>query len=213
MIEKNLLIFEQNQQIVLEIIAAMLTTWCVILAAKNKILNWPVSMIASVFYFLIFYKNHFFSDAYLQIAFLIFQTYGWWYWSSLNLSKKEKEITHIPPKFAIKLFVLTTIVYVLWLFFYKKINPTARIPEIDALTTVISLSALYMQVKHWVESWIVWIVVDLIYIPMYLYGNQKITAVLYLLLAAIAIKGYFDWKRIFSNQIKKEGKKPSLYKI
>jgi hypothetical protein len=48
---------------------------------------------------------------------------------------------------------------------------------------------------------------------MYLYGNQKITAVLYLLLAAIAIKGYFDWKRIFSNQIKKEGKKPSSYKI
>lgn len=203
MIEHILSIFEQNQLIVLEIIAAILTIWCVILAAKNKISNWPVSMIASVFYFLIFYKNHFFSDAYLQIAFLIFQTYGWWYWSRLNPSKKEKEITHIPPKFTFKLFVLTTIAYVLWLFFYKKINPTARIPEIDALTTVISLAALYMQVKHWVENWIVWIIVDLIYIPMYIHGENIVTAILYGLLVSIAIKGYFDWKKILTiNNVK-----------
>jgi nicotinamide mononucleotide transporter len=89
------------------------------------------------------------------------------------------------------------------LYCYKKFNPTARIPEIDALTTIMSLTALYMQVKHWIENWIVWIVVDLIYIPMYIYGNQIITAVLYVLLIAIAIKGYFDWKRISTNQITK----------
>ena len=92
MIEKILSIFVQNRIFTLEIIAATLTVWCVLLAATNKILNWPISMIASIFYFVIFFENHFFSDAYLQIAFLIFQTYGWWYWSSFNPSKKEKEI-------------------------------------------------------------------------------------------------------------------------
>ena len=203
MIEKILSIFVQNRIFILEIIAATLTVWCVLLAATNKILNWPISMIASIFYFVIFFENHFFSDAYLQIAFLIFQTYGWWYWSNFNPSKKEKEISKIQKHQMIKLFIVSGFLYVIWLYCYKKFNPTARIPEIDALTTIMSLTALYMQVKHWIENWIVWIVVDLIYIPMYIYGNQIITAVLYVLLIAIAIKGYFDWKRISSNQITK----------
>lgn len=203
MIEKILSIFVQNRIFTLEIIAATLTVWCVLLAATNKILNWPISMIASIFYFVIFFENHFFSDAYLQIAFLIFQTYGWWYWSSFNPSKKEKEISKIQKHQMIKLFIVSGFLYVIWLYCYKKFNPTARIPEIDALTTIVSLTALYMQVKHWIENWIVWIVVDLIYIPMYIYGNQIITAVLYVLLIVIAIKGYFDWKRISSNQITK----------
>jgi nicotinamide mononucleotide transporter len=203
MIEKILSIFVQNRIFILEIIAATLTVWCVLLAATNKILNWPISMIASIFYFVIFFENHFFSDAYLQIAFLIFQTYGWWYWSNFNPSKKEKEISKIQKHQMIKLLFVSGFLYVIWLYCYKKFNPTARIPEIDALTTIVSLTALYMQVKHWIENWIVWIVVDLIYIPMYIYGNQIITAVLYVLLIAIAIKGYFDWKRISSNQITK----------
>ena len=196
MIEKILSYFEQNQSILLEIIAAMLTILCVILAARNNILNWPVSILASVLYFMIFFQNRFFSDAYLQIAFLIFQIYGWWYWSKFNPSKKEKEISKIPKTKSVKLILFTVILYVIWLFIYKKINPTARIPEVDALTTIISLTALYMQVKHWIENWIVWITVDLIYIPMYIYGNQHLTAILYLILAAIAIKGYFDWKKM-----------------
>jgi nicotinamide mononucleotide transporter len=203
MIEKILSIFVQNRIFILEIIAATLTVWCVLLAATNKILNWPISMIASIFYFVIFFENHFFSDAYLQIAFLIFQTYGWWYWSNFNPSKKEKEISKIQKNQMLKLLFVSGFLYVIWLYCYKKFNPTARIPEIDALTTIMSLTALYMQVKHWIENWIVWIVVDLIYIPMYIYGNQIITAVLYVLLIAIAIKGYFDWKRISTNQITK----------
>ncbi len=200
MIEKIFSLFEQNQMLMLEIIAALLTIWCVLLAAKNKILNWPVSMIASVFYFVIFFENRFFSDAYLQIAFLLFQSYGWWYWSNLNPSKKEKEISNIQRLQGFKLFIASSLLYIIWLFIYKKINPTARIPEIDALTTIMSLTALYMQVKHWIENWIVWIIVDLIYIPMYIYGKQYITAILYLLLIAIAVKGYFDWKRISPKQ-------------
>lgn len=195
MIEKIFSLFEQNQMLMPEVIAALLTIWCVLLAAKNKILNWPVSMIASVLYFVIFFENRFFSDAYLQIAFLLFQSYGWWYWSNLNPSKKEKEISNIQKLQALKLLMVSSLLYLIWLFIYKKINPTARIPEIDALTTIMSLTALYMQVKHWIENWIVWIIVDLLYIPMYIYGKQYITAILYLLLIAIAIKGYFDWKK------------------
>ena len=49
-----------------EISAAVLSLWCVWLAAKNNILNWPVAMAASVIYAYVFYQNRFFSETYLQ---------------------------------------------------------------------------------------------------------------------------------------------------
>ncbi len=178
-----------------ESVGAMLTVWCVYLAAQNKIINWPISILASSVYFYVFYQNHFFSDAYLQIVFVLFQLYGWWFWSNLNPSKQLQNISKIDGKSIILLIVISAVLYATWLHFYKTINPTARIPEIDALTTVISLTALYMQAKRWIENWIIWVVVDIIYVPMYIYGDQKITACLYSFLTIMAIYGFKEWQK------------------
>jgi nicotinamide mononucleotide transporter len=180
---------------ILESIGAVLTVCCVYLAAKNKIINWPISILASIVYFFVFYQNHFFSDAYLQMVFLIFQLYGWWFWSNLNPSKQLQKISQINRKSIFILALISVLLYAIWLHFYKKINPTARIPEIDALTTIISLTALYMQAKRWIENWIIWVIVDIIYVPMYIYGHQNITACLYGFLAIMAIYGLKQWKK------------------
>lgn len=196
MLESFFYFFEQNQLLLLEIIGAFLTLWCVYLAAINNIINWPVSMLASVVYFFIFYMNRFFSDAYLQIIFLLFQTYGWWFWSKYNRFKTVKSISNISKRQLLLLVLIATISYLIWYSIYTKINLTARYPSIDSLCTIISLTALYMQAKHWIENWIVWIIVDLIYVPLYILGNQKITAILYLFLIFLAFKGYTDWKKM-----------------
>jgi len=178
-----------------ESVGAMLTVCCVYLAAQNKIINWPISILASIVYFFVFYQNHFFSDAYLQIVFVLFQLYGWWFWSNLNPSKQLQKISKIDGKRITLIIIISTLLYATWLHFYKIINPTARIPEIDALTTVISLTALYMQAKRYIENWIIWVVVDIIYVPMYIYGNQNITACLYGFLSIMAIYGYKEWQK------------------
>ena len=195
-LQEILSIIEQNKLFVLETIGAIFTLWCVFLASKNKIANWPISMIATVVYFFVFYINHLFSDAYLQVIFLFIQAYGWWYWSSLNKNRKEKVISSIPNKTLLILSVTSLIGYLAWYKVYININLNARTPAIDALCTIISLSALFMQAIHWLENWIIWILVDLIYVPMYIYSEQYITAILYSLLIILAIKGYFDWKKI-----------------
>ena len=183
-----------------ETIGAVLTVWCVYLASQNKILNWPISIAASILYFYIFYRNHFFSDAYLQIIFILFQIYGWWFWSNKNPSKQEQQINKISRSNIILLTIISALLYIIWIHYYKIINPTARIPEIDALTTIISLTALFMQAKRWIENWIVWIAVDIIYVPMYIYGKQFITAALYSFLIAMAIYGLIEWKKKLNSQ-------------
>jgi nicotinamide mononucleotide transporter len=178
-----------------ESVGAMLTVWCVYLAAQNKIINWPISILASSVYFYVFYQNHFFSDAYLQLVFVLFQIYGWWFWSKLNPSKQQQQISKIDRKRIIFLTIISFLLYGIWLHFYKIVNPTARIPEVDALTTIISLTALYMQAKRWIENWIIWVIVDIIYIPMYISGEQYITAYLYGFLSIMAIYGFKEWQK------------------
>ncbi len=195
MLQEIWLFIEQNKLFLLEILGAILTLWCVYLAAKNNIANWPISMIASVVYFFVFYINHFFSEAYLQIIFLIVQSYGWYYWSSFNKNKTEKTISHIQFRTLFIITIITAIAYFIWYNVYININLNARTPAIDALCTILSLSALFMQAKHWIENWLIWILVDLIYVPMYINGDQWVTAILYFLLIILAIKGYYDWKK------------------
>jgi len=178
-----------------ESVGAILTVWCVYLATKNNIINWPISILASIVYFYVFYQNHYFSDAYLQIIFIHFQFYGWWFWSKMNPSKQEHQINKISRSNILILTIISALIYMIWLHYYKIINPTARIPEIDAFTTIISLTALFMQAKRWIENWIVWIAVDIIYVPMYIYGEQYITACLYAFLAIMAIYGFKEWQK------------------
>jgi len=52
-----------------------------------------------------------------------------------------------------------------------------------------------MQAKHWIENWLVWIFVDLIYVPLYALSDQIVTGGLYVVLIILAIKGYLDWKK------------------
>jgi nicotinamide mononucleotide transporter len=71
----------------------------------------------------------------------------------------------------------------------------SRVPAWDGLTTSISLAATYGQCRKLLESWWLWIVVDLIYIPLYLYKGLRLTAALYLIFFILSIVGLREWTR------------------
>jgi nicotinamide mononucleotide transporter len=52
-----------------------------------------------------------------------------------------------------------------------------------------------MQAKRWYESWFLWIIADIIYVPMFFLGDQPITAALYLVFIFLAIFGLLEWKK------------------
>jgi nicotinamide mononucleotide transporter len=65
---------------------------------------------------------------------------------------------------------------------------------VDAALLMLSLSALYMQAKRWIQNWWVWILVDVVYIPLYIANDNWITAILYLIYIPLAWKGYKMWR-------------------
>ncbi|HEY1006244.1 MAG TPA: nicotinamide mononucleotide transporter [Sphingobacteriaceae bacterium] len=45
------------------------------------------------------------------------------------------------------------------------------------------------------QNWLLWIVVDICYVPLYIYKNLMLTAILYVLFLWIAVMGYLEWRK------------------
>ncbi|MNR06906.1 Nicotinamide mononucleotide transporter [compost metagenome] len=75
-----------------------------------------------------------------------------------------------------------------------------NVPYEDGFCTALSFVAQLMLTRKILQNWILWIIVDLCYIPLYIYKNLNLSAVFYAFLVAIAIKGYLDWRKSYREQ-------------
>lgn len=177
----------------LEWLGIVTTLACIYLAAKEHILNWPVSIIACASYAILYYQYKLYGDSYLQIYFLLTAIYGWSYW----IRKKEQ---HDKPVVSLNLkewlyTVLAIIVFTGLLSKYLDEFTDTDVPYADGFCTAMSFVAQFLMTRKVIQNWVLWIIVDICYVPLLLYKDLAFTALLYLILVGLAAKGYFDWKR------------------
>ncbi len=72
----------------------------------------------------------------------------------------------------------------------------ASYPYVDALTTVMSFTAMLLMARQRIESWGYWIVVDVIGIWLYYVKDVRFVALLYVVLLILATKGLVSWLRM-----------------
>ena len=71
----------------------------------------------------------------------------------------------------------------------------STVPFWDSLTTALSIVAMWMLSRKYVEQWLVWLAADLVTVGLYLYKEIPWTAALYALYSALAVAGYLRWRR------------------
>ena len=175
-------------------IAGFLTTLVGIwLTTRRILICWPVVLAADVLYLVVFYQARLFSDALLQVFFVVFTLYGWWHW--WRGVREVGEVRVVPLSVRGWLAGLIAGAIGAALLGWLMVRVGAALPRLDAALTSYSLVASWWQARKHTANWWLWIVVNVVYIGEYLYKDLWVTAVLYLLLVILAVMGLVDWRR------------------
>ena len=184
----------------LELFAVTMNIFSVIYAKRNSILVYPTGLIGTGIFVYILYNFSLLGDMIINFYFVIMSIYGWYYWSQ----KKNGEVIHNVSRtstkeyyFILMLGIISLLsIYTIYNFYDKWDSWTAYV---DTITTAIFFVAMYLMARRKVESWIFWIIGDLITIPLYFYKGLTISSIQYLIFLILAILGYISWKKILNS--------------
>ena len=190
--------------IYLELFAVIMNITSVVYAKKNNILVYPTGLIGTGIFVYILLNFSLLGDTIINAYFFSMSIYGWYFWSR---KKDEVFVNQVSTiyRYEIKyLFILAIssliFIYFVYDYFDKWNNWTAYV---DNLTTAIFFIAMWLMAKRKVESWIFWIIGDLITVPLYFYKGLTISSIQYIIFLILAVLGYISWKKILDKNHQK----------
>ena len=167
---------------------------CVWLTARANVWNFPVGIVNSVILGLVFFQQRLFADASLQIVFIVLSVMGWWRWLYHRHARESSPVFQTSRREQLTLVGFGLIMtLVLWQVLVA-LNGAA--PPIDALITALSLCAQWQLNRRQMSSWVWWIVVDVISIPLYWSRGLPLIAALYVVFLLICLKGWWHWRSL-----------------
>lgn len=162
------------------------------LMAQRRMLAWPVGLVSVALYAVVFAEAKLYSDALLQIAFGGFLLYGWFHWH--RQAQHDGRIIIAPLKAGHRIRDLGVgVAFGIALGAAMHTFTDAALPWLDAMLAALSLVAQWWQARRHAAAWWLWIAVDVVYVGMYLVKSLNVTAVLYLVFVALAVKGLRAW--------------------
>lgn len=168
----------------------------VYLTVREKIWSWPIGIMNAAISAVVFKENGFYSDFGLQFVYIAMSIYGWYEWLYGGANKTELHVTRTPTKTAGILVVLGLLAWVL-LFNITSRIPGTKLPLVDAALVASSLVAQWMMTRKLRETWLLWIVINIVYVSMFIFKGLYLFAVLNTVYGVLAVLGHFQWNRSF----------------
>jgi nicotinamide mononucleotide transporter len=178
-----------------EILGDVTGVLCVWLLARQNVLTWPLGLSNNVFWGLLFFRSKLYADTVLQGVFFAFGVYGWWQWRRppirLDTASSVRRTT-LGQWWTFGALAIPATALTAWTLARFTDSPA---PIADASVFTLSLVATYGQAHRLLESWIVWIAVDLISVPLYLSRGLYPTALLFVVFGGVCVVGLTQWAR------------------
>jgi nicotinamide mononucleotide transporter len=178
---------------VLEVAANLLATVSILLAARNSVHTWWIGIAGCALFAVLFFRTQLYADVTLQLFFIVTGVMGWCAWSQ-GAAGAPLPIRRAPPA----LLALMAIVAGMVAFGYGAIlhrYTDAYAPFIDSAVLVLSVVAQLLLVRRMIETWAVWLVADIIAVPLYASRGLYLTAALYAAYGLNALYGAWRWRR------------------
>lgn len=178
----------------LELVAALTGAVSVWLSVRQNIWSWPTAIVNVVLYALVFREAKLYADMGLQVVYAVLSLYGWYEWLYGGEGRTELRVTRTPPRLAAVLTLVAAAGSAV-LGALLRHSTDAALPFADSFLSSTSLVAQWMMTRKLLENWLVWIAVDVLYVGMFLFKGLYLTAGLYAVFLALAVRGYLDWRR------------------
>jgi len=194
----RLLIDQFEQTSLFEWIGVITTIGCIYLAARENIWNWPVSIVSIIISAIIYFENSLYGDFALQFYFLFTAFYGWYFWLRKKKQDDKPVVSINFKEWLLAVLAVIILSFVLGILLDRFTN--TNVPYEDGFCTAMSFVAQIMLTRKIIQNWILWIIVDICYVPLLIYKGLNLYALLYGILVILAIKGYLDWRKTYREQ-------------
>jgi len=122
--------------------------------------------------------------------------YGWWNWSRKDKNRYLVKIARFSKEdtwLTILLFTFT--IFITYSVYKFNLNEIAIPNYIDIFTSGLFFVAMWLMANKKLESWIFWIIADIVTVPLYAYRGLGILSLQYIIFTILAIQGYIEWKK------------------
>ena len=182
--------------IALELIAVIFGVASVLLASKTNILVFPIGLVSTAIFVYLLWKWQLFGDMFINAYYTVMSIYGWYIWSRPTVNNGVLPISRTSKReklIGLMLFIVTIVViFVVYRIFAQAIEVENYI---DVFTSGIFFTAMYFMALKKIENWTLWIVADIISIPLYAYRGLGILSLQFLIFTIMAVQAYIEWKK------------------
>jgi nicotinamide mononucleotide transporter len=178
----------------LELISFVLAIITVALNIRQVHWAWLFAILSSALYAVVFFDAKLYGDMGLQIVFILVSVWGWTLWLRGGSGPDVMRVTRLSrPGLGLSVFAwLAGFVMLAW--FLRSLTDS-DVPYVDGFLTAGSLLGQVLLSRKKLENWHVWIIVDILYVGLYVYKNLILTALLYALFVVMAMLGLRVWRK------------------
>lgn len=185
--------------ITLEVLAVLFGIASVWYAKKESLWVYPTGIISTVIYVYICYQFTLYGDLIINIYYTLMSIYGWYMWTRL-FKGDHIEITRSSKKDIVKalgIFVSTAAFVIVVYLYFDRFDRTTDF--FDTFTTGIFFAAMWMMANKKIEHWLLWIVGNIISIPLYFIKGLGFSGIQFTIFLVLAVLGYKQWKKSLNN--------------
>jgi nicotinamide mononucleotide transporter len=164
------------------------------LTVRQNVWCWPAGLVNVSLFAVVFLHARLYGATSLQVVYVALCLYGWYEWLHGGTGHGRLVVSRTPALWVAGLG-LGGVAFAVAFGLFLKLRTDEVLPFWDSATTAFSLVAQWMTTRKWIENWVVWIAVDVVYVGMYVSQRLYLTALLYAVFLVLAVAGLLEWRR------------------
>ena len=180
----------------IEVVAFAVSLWMVGCEMRVHPLAWPLAMVSSLMYALLFADSKLYGEASLQVFFVAMSLWGWWQWLRGHGADGGALVVHTLSRRGAAIAVAATLLAWPLLAGVLMHWTDSNVPWLDALPTVGSILGTWLMARKYIESWWAWIAVNAFSVVLFGYKHLWLTVILYALFTGLSWAGLRSWRKL-----------------